>query len=45
MGVLATILAGVALAGAATFSIVQVATGGPEGSAPPTQSVTYDAGK
>jgi hypothetical protein len=45
MGILATVLAGFALAGAATFSIVQVADAGPEGHASPTQSVTYDAGK
>lgn len=45
MGVLATIVAGVVLAGAAAFSIIDVASGGPSGSAPSTQSVTYDAGK
>lgn len=44
-GIIATVFAGVALAGAATLSIVQVGTGGPTGKAPVTQTVTYDAGK
>ena len=45
MGLVATILGGLALAGAATFSVVQVASGGPSGHASPTQAVTYGAGK
>jgi hypothetical protein len=45
MAILATVLAGTALAGVAAFSVIQVADAGPGDGAPPTQSVTYDAGK
>ena len=44
-GFIAIFLGGIALAGAATFSVVQATSGGPGGHAPPTQSITYDAGK
>lgn len=45
MGILATFLAGVALAGATTFSVVQAASSSPSGVAPVTQTVAYDDGK
>jgi hypothetical protein len=45
-GILATVFAGVALAGAATLSVVHSASGGPGSSgAPTTQTITYDEGK
>ena len=45
-GIIATVVAGVALAGAATVTIVHTATSGPGSSgAPTTQVVTYDEGK
>jgi hypothetical protein len=41
-----TVLAGVALAGAATFSVVQTAADGPSGHAPSSSTtITYDSGQ
>ena len=45
MGVIATVLAGIALAGAATFSLVQASTEKPGGTQAPSAGITYDAGK
>ena len=45
MGVLATVLAGLTLAGAATFSLVHVSSQKPGGTQSPSAGVTYDAGK
>ena len=46
MGTIITVVAGIALAGAATFSVVQTASGGPSGNAPSSSStVTYDSGQ
>ena len=45
-GILATAFAGVALAGAATFTIAHSAASGPgDSGAPTTQVVTYSDGK
>lgn len=45
MGTIAAILAGLALAGAATFGLVAAEGDKPAGPALPSQGVTYDAGK
>jgi len=45
MGVIVTTLAGIALAGAATFGLVQASSSTPGGTQAPSAGVTYDAGK
>jgi hypothetical protein len=44
MGVIVTTLVGLALAGAATFGLVQASNDAPGGTQSPSAGVTYDSG-
>jgi hypothetical protein len=44
MGVIITTIAGLALAGAATFGLVQASNSSPGGTQSPSAGVTYDSG-
>lgn len=45
MGVIVTTLVGIALAGAATFGLVQASSDTPSGTQAPSAGVTYDSGQ